>query len=205
MVCCIGVTKFLIVRTAIGIAWVADAPYRWYMLFTELNVRLQRRLQPTLCALGLWNSSMSVFQLFCKLTKFLSTKRTCILCLASLNSTESSETALVVPFFKLLQIFFGLTVRSHCCKVLMRKALQCVILVTEIHIGIDVFQHHITGATETLKIIMLLNSKPLKCCLISNENLVSRHNEQHVLLFYVLDTGRFEFTVLTKAMFIKKN
>jgi len=86
----------------------------------------------------------------------------------------------------------------------MRKALQCVILVTEIHIGIDVFQHHITGATETLKIIMLLNSKPLTC-LISNENLVSRHNEQHVLLFYVLDTGRFEFTVLTKAMFIKKN
>ena len=74
-----GVAKFLIVRSAIGIAWVADAPYRWYMLFTELNVRLQRRLQPTLCALWLWNSPMSVFQLFRKLPKFLSTKRTCIL------------------------------------------------------------------------------------------------------------------------------
>lgn len=193
MVCCIGVTKFLIVRTAISIARVADAPYRWYMLFTELNVRLQRRLQATLCALWLWNSSMSVFQLFCKLTKFLST----ILCLASLNSTESSETTLVVPFFKLLQIFFGLTVRSHCCKVLMRKALQCVILVTEIHIGIDVFQHHITGATETLKIIMLLNSKPLTC-LISNENLVSRHNEQHVLLFYVLNLLSLQKQCLSK-------
>ena len=87
----------------------------------------------------------------------------------------------------------------------MRKALQCVILVTEIYIGIDVFQHHIAGATETLKIIMLLNSKPLTCCLISNENLVSRHNEQHVSLFYVLDTGRFEFTVFTKTIVIKKN
>ena len=125
MVCYMGVAKFLIVRTAIGIAWVADAPYRWYMLFTALNVRLQRRLQLTLCALWLWNSSMSVFQLFRKLATFLSTKRTCILCLAFLNSTESSETALVLPFFKLLQIFFGLAVRSHCCKVLMKKALQC--------------------------------------------------------------------------------
>ena len=99
----------VLVAVAIVICFSSLLPL--HGLLTGLNARCVHR------------TLMSALQLFSKLAKLLRTKLTCKFRPAFLTLTESSKTALLVPFLKSLQIFFELTVRSHCCKALMRKAL----------------------------------------------------------------------------------